>query len=409
MRIFILVTLALASFHGYSQERLFSIEEAIARALNNNARIKAAEFQVASQRQLRKTSFDLPKTDVSLMYGQYNSYVASDNNLSISQTIPFSALGAQASLNKALSVASEMKKAMTGNEVVYQVKQIYYELAFGRSRHRLLQQQDSIYEGFFKSASARYRTGETNLLEQTTAEAQKNEAKNQLRQSEATMLKLRLQLKILLNAQALPDITVLQLMPLSLEGQLDTIAYQSNPGLAYMQQQVDVAEREKKLQGARSAPDLTVGFFSQTLIGTPESENGTIASSGDRFTGFTIGISLPLWYTPHQARKRAADFNTRAAESTLSYYQSTLQGQLQQAIQQLQTHASSLEYYTVLALPNAELILKQSQASFREGEIGYAENLLNLRNAIAIKEGYLRTLNDYNQSVILIEFLSGNK
>jgi cobalt-zinc-cadmium resistance protein CzcA len=409
MRIFILITLALTTYRGYSQESMFSIEEAIGQALNNNARIKAAEFQVASQRQLRKASFDLPKTDVSLMYGQYNSYVTSDNNLSISQTIPFSALGTQASLNKALSVASEMKKAMTENEVVYQVKQIYYELAFSRSRHLLLQQQDSIYKGFFKSASARYRTGETNLLEQTTAEAQRNEAKNQLRQSEATMLKLRLQLKTLLNAHALPDITVPQLMPLTLDGQLDTIAYQSNPALAYMKQQVDVAERKKKLQGARSAPDITVGFFSQTLIGTPESENGSIASSGDRFTGFTIGISLPLWYTPHHARRRAADFNTRAAESTLSYYQSTLQGQLQQAIQQLQTHASSLEYYTTLALPNAELILKQSQASFREGEIGYAENLLNLRNAISIKEGYLRTLNDYNQSVILIQFLSGNK
>jgi outer membrane protein TolC len=58
---------------------------------------------------------------------------------------------------------------------------------------------------------------------------------------------------------------------------------------------------------------------------------------------------------------------------------------------------------------DADLILKQSQTSFKAGEIGYSEYLLAAKNALGIKESYLRTLSDYNQAIIYIEFLSGNK
>jgi cobalt-zinc-cadmium resistance protein CzcA len=409
MKISGVVILMLIASYGFSQETPFTIEEAIEQALRNNASIRAAEFETASQRQLKRTSFDLPKTEVNVTYGQYNSFVDNDNNISVSQAIPFTSFGSQASLNRSLLVASEMKQAMTENEIVYKVQQVYYELAFANASRALLQQQDTIYEGFFTAASARYETGETNLLEKTTAEAQRNEARNALTKIEARIVGLKVQLMILLNTNSLPHITLSNLTPLSLPAGLDTMAYTSNPSLAFMQQQIEVAQRQKRFQAAKSAPDFSVGFFSQTLIGTPESENGSLASASDRFTGFTIGISLPLWFTPHQARVRAAEFNKRAAESDFNYFQSTLRGEFQQAVQQLMMQRNSLEYYTTLALPNAELILNQSQVAFREGEIGYAENLLNLRNAIEIKEGYLQTLNDYNQSIIFIEFLSGNK
>jgi cobalt-zinc-cadmium resistance protein CzcA len=126
MKILTAAVLTLVAWSGFSQENSFTIEHAIEEALKHNASIRAAEFQTASQRQLKRTSFNLPKTNVSLTYGQYNSYISNDNNLSISQTIPFTALGSQALLNKALLAASEIKKVMTENEIVYQVKQVYY-------------------------------------------------------------------------------------------------------------------------------------------------------------------------------------------------------------------------------------------------------------------------------------------
>ncbi|MBK7651684.1 MAG: TolC family protein [Flammeovirgaceae bacterium] len=278
-----------------------------------------------------------------------------------------------------------------------------------QGRNTLLLQQDSLYEGFLRSATLRYKTGETNLLEQATAETQRNEVKNQLRQNQSTITVFRTQLKTLLNSETLPEISENTLSELEFIETPDTTALAANPSLAFMRQQIEVAKSEKKVEAAKFAPDFLIGYFNQTLIDVPNTETGAIATSKDRFTGIQVGVSIPLWFVPHQGRVKAAEFNRQAAQSNYQYYQTTLHGQLQQAAQQYAKSKSSLEYYRSSALPNAELILKQSQIAFRGGEIGYAEYLLGVRNAISIKEGYLQTLSDYNQSIIYIEFLSGTK
>ena len=409
MRKYILLLLGFCSLTGFSQSSKLSVEQAIDLALKNNLGIKSAAYEVESQKQLKKTGFDLPKTNVALLYGQYNGFPKNDNNISVTQSLPFAVLGSQASLNRSLLASSELKKASTENELVYQVKQVFYQIAFLQGRNGLLLQQDSLYEGFLKSASLRYKTGETNLLEQATAETQRNEVKNQLRQNEASITVLRTQLKTLLNSETLPEISENTLRELEFNATPDTTALAANPFLSYMRQQVEVAKSEKKVEAAKFAPDLLIGYFNQTLIDVPNTENGAIATSRDRFTGFQLGVAIPLWFVPHQGRVKAAEFNRKAAESNYTHQHNSMQGQLQQAAQLYGKNRNSLEYYRTSALPNAELILKQSQIAFRGGEIGYAEYLLGVRNAISIKEGYLQTLNDYNQSIIYIEFLSGTK
>ncbi len=408
MRIVIITLLGLSSLAGFAQSERLSVNQAIDVALKNNMGIRSAAYEVESQNQLKKTGFDLPKTNVSLLYGQYNGFPKNDNNITVTQSIPFATLGSQASLNRSLLASSQLKKAYSENELVYQVKQIYYQLAFVKARHELLLQQDSIYEGFLKSATLRYKTGETKLLEQATAETQRSEVKNQLHQNEATVTILRTQLKTLLNSEMLPEILENGLSEISPERLNDT-TLSANPFLSYMRQQVEVAKSQKKVEAAKFAPDLLVGYFNQTLIDVVNTENGAIATNKNRFTGFQVGLSIPLWFVPHQGRVKAAEFNRQAAQSNYTNQHNVMQGQWQQAAQLYEKNKNSLEYYRTSALPNAELILKQSQIAFKGGEIGYAEYLLGVRNAISIKEGHLQTLNDYNQSIIYIEFLSGTK
>jgi cobalt-zinc-cadmium resistance protein CzcA len=387
----------------------FSLPQAIDYALKANASIKASSYHVDAQKQLKKTSFDLPKTEVSLLYGQYNSYATNDNNLTISQSIPFFALGSQAKLNRSRLASSELKKTLHENELVYRVKETYYQLAYTYAVLRSLQQQDSIFEGFYKASSLRYKAGETNLLEQSTAESQRNEAKNRIRQTDSDITILRSHLQALLNTEVMPDIIKEDFQAITLSLALDTAMLATNPALAYSRQQIDVADAEKKMQAARSAPDLLVGYFNQTLIGAIDPESGALATSRERFSGFQVGLAIPLWIVPHQARTRAAESTRRAAESDYMSNQRTLLAELQQAFQAYEKNKNSLAYYRDTALPNAELILKQAQVAFRNGEIGYAEYLLGLRNATGIREKYLETVNGYNQSIIFIEFLSGNK
>ncbi len=397
-----------SSIIGWAQTEALTLDQAVKFARENNRSIRSADYDVEAQQKLKKTGFDLPKTSVMLMYGQYNSY-KNDNNITITQSIPFTALGSQAALNRSLVASSQLKKAVTENDLLLQVKQAYYLLAYASKRKEILLQQDSIYEGFFKSASYRYRAGEGKLLEQVTAETQRNETKNQLMQNEADISVLQSQLKTLLGSASLPSLPNDAFTELSLTAIPDSSVVLANPTLAYQRQQVEVAGRQKNFAKAALAPDLLVGYFNQTLVDVINVENGTLASKGTRFTGFQVGIAIPLWFAPNQGRLQSAEARRKSIESTYQYEQSQFASQLEQAVQRYNKSKNSLTYYKTSALPNADLILKQAQTAFREGEVDYAEYLLSVKNALAIKEGYLLTLQEYNQSIIYIEYLSGNK
>ena len=409
MRTLIILFVCFICLRSAAQENIFTVQQAVDHARKNNSNLKAAGYEVEAQRQLKKTGLDLPKTDVSLMYGQYNSYAKKDNNFTITQSIPFAVFGSQSRLNRSLVASSELQKEVTENDLVYRVKQTYFQLAYAYALHHLLLQEDSIFEGFYHAASVRYKAGETNLLEQNTAEVQRNEVKNRVQQNEFDIAVLRSELQTLLDLEILPDIAKNDLSEMALSQSLDSTLIVANPALSHSRQQISVAAAEKKVQGSKSAPDLMVGYFNQTLIGTVNPENGSVAGSGKRFSGFLVGISIPLWFAPHQGRTRAAEFNKRAAESRYRSSQQTLSAQLEQAAKNYEKNKSSLDYYKETGLTSASLILKQSQAAFRNGEVGYAEYLLGLRNANGIRENYLQTLNEYNQSILFIEYLSGNK
>lgn len=398
--------LSVSSFAQTSKQ--VSLEEAIQMTLEKNKSIQASAIDVEYFKQIKRTSSDIGKTTAILMKGQYNSY-ASDNNITITQSIPFpSVFTTQRALGSSLVTGGELKKAATENELVFQVKQVYYQLIYLSAREKLLLRQDSIYNSFVKATEVRYRTGESRLLEKTTAETQRNENRNALAVTKADISIYAKYLETLTGSDQPLAIPVIELQGRALNLALDNASVAQNPQLLYLHQQVTISTNERKVMSARVLPDITLGYFNQTLIGTPntlaEKANGSV-----RFDGFMAGLSIPLWFAPQTARVKAARLNEEKSQRLYEYNQSVVQGQWQRAVQEYVKNKSSAEYYETSALQNAELILSQSDKAFREGEIDYTEYWLAVKNAIQIRENYLNGINNLNQAVINLEFLAGVK
>jgi cobalt-zinc-cadmium resistance protein CzcA len=189
---------------------------------------------------------------------------------------------------------------------------------------------------------------------------------------------------------------------------LDTVSLAANPQLNYLRQQAAISQRARQVERNRLLPDISVGYFNQTLIGI-QNINGLdqFFGASKRFQGFELGLSIPLWFRPPVARAKAATINEEILKKNADHFQTTLQGTYRQALQELDKNLSSFTYYESSALTNAGLILTQARKAYRGGEIGYIEYLQSLRNAITIKSNYLQSLNQYNQSVVKIEFLLG--
>ncbi|MCX6243198.1 MAG: CusA/CzcA family heavy metal efflux RND transporter [Bacteroidetes bacterium] len=388
--------------------RNVTLNDAIKIALDSNLNIKSSVYSKEVQQALKGASWDIPKTVIEGQYGQFNSY-QNDNSIGVSQAFAFPAVYVnQNKLSKANIKSADWQLKGTRLEVTIQVKQVYWQLAYFFSKQRLLVYQDSLYSGFLHAAELRARTGETNRLEMITARTQSLEIKNQLRQVNIDIGIYLRKLQTLLNSVGTvhPADTVLRRIDFS---QLnDSTALSTNPSLGYIRQQVEVARISKRLEGSKMTPDLSIGYFSQTILGTQE-VNGTPRTfdAGYRFTGIQAGIAIPLWFGPAVSKAKAAKLQEQVAGANADSYSVSLKSTYNSLLDEYRKYNSSIDYYEQQAVPEANMIIEQSTQSYKAGALDYLDYVTNLNRAHEIKQSYLEALNNYNQTIINIDYITG--
>ncbi len=390
------------------QPEPFTLHTAIEHAKRNNLAVKSAELDVQREQALRKAAFNLPKTNVSYSRGQIST-IRQDEYIAASQQFAFPAVYVQqAKLADASVQQAEVRKAIVQQELVRDVKQRYYELLYHKARLQLLQEQDTLYSDFSRAAGIRFRTGETGFLEQATAEARTLAVRTELQQAQADVQITRRNLGLLLKAET--DITFAEealakrAMPLL----NDSAVAATNPYLAWVRSELQLARQQTKLEKALLLPDITLGYFNQTFIGeAPRDNAGIIYSGGDRFTGFEAGLAVPLWFGAQRARVKGARLQEEAVKSQIAYRQEAAVAEIRNLLQELGKHETTLAYFEQGALKQARLINKAARLSFRTGEIDYVEYVQALDQAFQLNTNYLNALRNYNQTLIMLEFSAG--
>ncbi|GAB2562425.1 CusA/CzcA family heavy metal efflux RND transporter [Spirosoma aerophilum] len=389
----------------------FSLSEALNQTMLANPLVRVSTLTIGVQQALRGTANDVGKTDLSVSLGQYNSPYF-DQSLSLGQRLPAPALiRSQRRLLESRVSGAEAESRLTRQELVQQTKSTYYELIYLRALRTELIRQDSLLRAIVEAAGLRRRTGEGTLLEQTAAEVEARQVQLALSQHQADEQIQRRRLQTLLGASSLPQITdsVLTARPLRFSP-TDTLALAQNPELALLAQQVLMAQRETDLERARLKPDYSVSVTNQSLRGFYPQADGSeqYYNASHRFFYGQLGISIPLVAKPLRARVQAGELNQQRTQASLNARRQSLQGAYEELIQTYRKNQQTLVYYQQSALPQAALIRQTAERSYRAGEIGYVELLQNLRTVIGIQTGYLTALNDYNQTVINLEFILGS-
>lgn len=385
-----------------------SLHDAIQLALENNLSVRSSSYSVDAQKALKGASWDLGKTNVEVQYGRFNSYTK-DNSYTVSQSIAFPTVYInQGKLADAKVKSSEWQLKGSRLETATQVKQVYWQLAYLHSKQSLLSYQDSLFTGFLKAAELRAKVGETNKLEMITARSQNLEVKNQLRQTRADIGIFSRKLQTLLNTdiQFTPADSVLK--RLEYIPVMDSLAIAQNPSLGYVQHQIEVSQIERKLEKSRMMPDFSIGYSSQTMVGTQD-VNGIQRTfgRGDRFNAVQVGVAVPLWFVSGKSKNKAAKINEKIAQTNAESYSKELSGSYRSLIDEYSKYLGSVDYYEKQAIPEADLIIEQSTRSYKSGSMDYLDYVLSLDRALDIRQNYLDALNSYNQTIINIEYVTG--
>lgn len=150
------------------------------------------------------------------------------------------------------------------------------------------------------------------------------------------------------------------LIPVDFE-QWYVIAEQNNPVLAWLKQEIEISQKQQKLNRALSFPKLQTGYMSEKAI-------------EQHFQGVTVGLSIPLWENKNKvkfARAGSIALESLAIDNKIHFYNS-LKALHAKAVG-LQKNANDYRL-SLLTFDNSELLKK----ALDKGEISLINYILEL-------------------------------
>jgi cobalt-zinc-cadmium resistance protein CzcA len=380
-----------------------SLQAAIDTAFKNNLSLKNEKLNSEYYKKLKSSGFDVPQTTITGEYGQINSFYK-DTKFGVAQSIKFPTVYAkQKSVLNEEWKNSMLNVAVKQNDLKKNVTLIFYELMYLQEKKTLLQHIDSVYVVFLKNTEIRFNKGESNILEKTTAETQRGQVNQQLKQLEQDYSIVQLQLKLLLNSNS--DFAPFEKNK-KIEGVsiVDTSIIKQHPLITQLQQQQKIGISKFKLERSKLLPDLFIAYNNMSMRGFGSDEKYYTASS--RFQSIQAGIGLPLFFGSQKSKISALRINKEIAENNYITGVKNLQSEYQQVLLNYNKHLQTVTYFENTALKNAELILTTANKQFTNGDINYLEWVLLINQSVSIKSDYVDAVKNLNQSAIQLNSLT---
>lgn len=366
-------------------------DEALEIARENNLVLKNAELELESAEAGRRGIVDLDPTEFSYTYGQINTGT-DDRFIEIEQDFGSILTHIQHS-----GFVTQHIEAMQSNLLLTQaglerrVKALYRFWVYNHSLLHLAQKEKSFYEEFLKVASARYKSGESSLLEKSLVESRFAVVLSEWKEAERTYDESENLLK-----QAL-QITDTILPPENGISKYDMII----PGIkmeqsligSYYEDLYKLEQANLKIEKSKFFPGLSAGYFNQSI----DRLNG--------FSGFKVGMTFPIWFVPQGGRISQARVKAQIAENEMEIQSHKQQLQVQTLQKQLQNYDQQLSYYEDTAMKSSETLISTATLQFEKQDIEYFEFIQSISVALDINRAYLDQINRYNQTAIELEYL----
>lgn len=391
-------------------EKQLTLQQAIDEALKNNNSIKIAQYNINAQKALKKGSISIPKTELSYTQGVVSNPTVNDNLINVTQRLDFPTLyGSQSKLAEQKVISSEKYKAVSENRLVEDVKLAYLQYQFVLEKRKLITELDSLYSNLSKASDIRYRTGESTNLENLTSTVKLKQIRNELEKNDADLKIAKQTLQTLLNSSEEFTISETE-MALNQAALNNDNSVSASPIIEYLQQEAAVSKSATAVEKNKMLPELILGYSGQTYKGL-QTINGVerTYTGKDRFSFFQIGVGIPIFPGGYRSKINASKINQEIASAQVELSKTNLDGRLKELRQQETKFKNSLDYYQSQAIPQSELIIRNSEKSFKSGDISYTQYLQNLTLSTDIHAEYLETLYNFNKVVISIESITGNK
>ena len=391
----LLLLIGLASFSvGSAQNAPQNLEALLALATENNQALKSEAYRLEQSDALKGSAFDFEKTTV--YYGFDENNIAENGQairvFGIQQNFLFPTV--YSASKKLLNKQYELKTSeyeVADKSVKRAVTSAYYHYVTAYNKAEIYKGLDSLYTHFANNAKRRFELGDTNYLESITANSKQRQIQIAYEQSRMDIgiwyeeLHKLVQTKDSLHI-ALPLQTQLELIALDISRQPEVTMFQRN---------LDVMTAENRLAKNKLLPDITLEYF-----------QGTNDLLDNYLHGYQVGLKIPILFGGQSSKVKASKIGMSAAEASLKDVEIQMASRRQSLEKELAKFSEHINYYRNEGAALSQAILKTAESSYNNGEIDFFQYIISLENAFQIELDYLDQLNNYNQTVIQLNYLS---
>lgn len=393
----------------WAQQRM-SLDDCLKLAADSNLTLRSGEIAVLRAKEAQGLAWDMSKTGVALSQTPTTGG-GPENALTFSQEFEFPTVyGARHSKMKAETRLEEMRVEMSRNELERQVVSTYYALLYAMEQRRLLDKQDSVYQKFLDIAEKRLKAGESSRLEEMNARRLLEENRVAIDGAEKQIGNLQILLSRWMNTDVavLPVEDSLPIKAMAIE-RVNGFDPQNVPSVQLAGQEKTVAERSLRLAKQSFLPDIQLAASTQMLLkgfNPYDIERARFAQGN--FMGFEVGISVPLFFGGKRAQVKAAKRDVEQQKLRLQQEIQAASADYNMAKNDFQKALSRLDYYQTSGCRDAAELARLAQVSYEKGDIDYVEYIQNLQTAFAQQSAFIEAVNEYNQSLISLEYIQTN-
>lgn len=391
------------------QAKTLTLEECLSHAMDNNPGLRSARKKIDVAEARRGTFLDLPNTGIELTQSTLEG-AGMDNGLTFSQEFEFPTVyAARRKVLKAEETIAREEYGETASRIRGEVMALYYSLAYQKSRAALMRRNLVFYSDFSKVSRVRFDVGETSRLELLNAERMMAKIEAMIEDTDVSIITLRMQLAKAIGESSPVDIaddalTVIEFEDSSLEFDPAT-TFNSR----ILSARIALTEKNTFLVRQEFLPSFSVSATSQLVIKSfnPYHVDRERFRNGD-FMGFSVGVTVPVFFSGKRAQLAAAMKETEYARLQLEDQQLIQAMEFEELKNDLALAGKRLDYYEKTALGQADEMKRLAKVSYDLGEIDYLEYMQNIQSSMEIWLEYFDMIEKFNQTLIKIQTLKSN-
>lgn len=362
-----------------------SIEKVLSSIEANNKDLRANSQLVTARKLEARLDNNLSDPSVSYTH-QYGNQegMGIQGELVASQSFDFPTVYLQKNkLSKAKAVGFDRQGAEFRQQVLLQAKEVCLDLVFLNQQKSLLDQRKQNAEQLSALYAMRLESGDANVLETNKINLELLNAKNEARMNETARIAKLNELAMLNGGEAInfTDTTYSQVPELLPFGDLKSEALPADLQLLSLQSSQTEAQRQIGVSKSMGLPGFELGYRLNTAIG------------GERFNGFLVGVSIPLFSNRNRVKQARAQslYTEMQLESTTSVVESQLSQLYTQAVG-LKT--SMNEYNEVLKSQDNLVLLNKA---IQTGQISMIEYFVDVTTLYQSMQNYMQLQNEYQK------------